>query len=929
MIAISNDFKTAMKQPIKELDAYIELDEDNKITSADDLISFKLSCDTGMCKTAMRKLECKYLGEHNLLDQWVQVGFGVKLSNGTFEYLDYGSFLVTEIAIAKDTGVTTIVGYDKMINSMTKYSKLDVEYPISLYDYTDLLCDKCGLILGNETFTHADWLINGELWENISGITYRDILVQIAQVTASTCIISNDDRVYFKSISNTNEQLTYANMKKLKLEPLYGEINSVVLARDPITGEDVFLKDDDSIEINGLTEFKISNNEIIDKDRENAITPIYNALHGMSYYPFETTTEGLGWYEIADSFDIVDNNGDVFNTSLFNFSLTIDGGIKEILKTVAETKTQTQYQYATTIAKRVKNTEIIVNKQQGEIELLVEEVKQSGIPRYAEAPENPKEEDIYLNTTDNIIYVYKDGKWNATSIDPSTLEDYWTKEETATKIEQTAEQINMSVTNNQEDIESLKSETSNLKQTVDSLQFNISKVGGINLLENSSFQNKFNKWLNTDIKILYIGDTLPEGQCVYWYNTKEQFYVDGNLPIGMYYCRFVPSRGLWIYVPTIKTKEEIIKMFEAPLTSNVIEVPNSISNYGLNIHSKYISGDNFREGVITHVPFKLKQTNKLYLSVRGFGSIDYGNVKVKLLLLDGDYSTYVENYNSLENISQHIVKSYDLDIFQLSDNYSKDTIEIQIDDDINYTEATIQIELVDKKVIEIPNLNWRSETEGELAIISDTSLIKNVYKSLFKTVNVTYIESVNDLTNPKEEIFWFDIINSKMKRYVYHLTKVGPSIEWIGNWEDTTITKEEIEKGYKISIFDRWALTEKTSEDFDETMIGNYLKFDGVVNLFEMMLSTENLEWQPASGENFWGKNFKFSGDGLYIENSVTGYNRVIDADEDTAKNSSGTITWQLTPSGALVQDLEAKGKIKHGRIITVPRDDGNHYYYV
>ena len=40
----SNDFKTAMKQPVKELDAYIELDEDNKITSADDLISFKISC---------------------------------------------------------------------------------------------------------------------------------------------------------------------------------------------------------------------------------------------------------------------------------------------------------------------------------------------------------------------------------------------------------------------------------------------------------------------------------------------------------------------------------------------------------------------------------------------------------------------------------------------------------------------------------------------------------------------------------------------------------------------------------------------------------------------------------------------------------------------------------------------------------------------
>lgn len=370
MIAISNDFKTAMKQPVKELDAYIKLDEDNKITSADDLISFKISCDTGMCKTAMRKLEGKYLGEHNLLGQWVHVGFGVKLPNGTFEYLDYGSFLITEITTTKDTGVTQIIGYDKMINSMTKYSKLNIEYPITLYEYTQILCSRCGLVLGNETFTHADWLINQELWENINGITYRDILVQIAQVTASTCIISNDDKVYFKSIYNTEETLTYDNMKKLKLEPIYGEINSVVLSRTP-QEDNIYMRDEESIQANGLTEYKIENNEIIDKDRDNAMTPIYNALHGISYYPFETTTEGLGWYEIADNFDIINDTGNTFNTTLFNFSITIDGGIKEILKTVAETKTQTQYQYATTIAKRVKNTEIIVNKQEQYIEELV------------------------------------------------------------------------------------------------------------------------------------------------------------------------------------------------------------------------------------------------------------------------------------------------------------------------------------------------------------------------------------------------------------------------------------------------------------------------------------------------------------------------------------------------------------------------------
>lgn len=373
MIAVSNDFKTAMKQPVKELDAYIKVSEEDQIKSADDLISFKISCDAGLCKTAMRKLEASFLGEHNLVGKWVNVGFGVKLPSGSFEYLDYGSFLVTQITTVKETGVSTITGYDKMINTMTPYSKVEINYPMALLEYTEWLCSRCGLVLENDGFVLEDWQITQELWENISGITYRDIFQQIAQVTASTCIITNDDKVYFKPITATNEQLTYDNMKKLTLEPLYGEINSVVLARSP-QEDNIYMSDEESIEENGLTEFRIENNEIIDKDRDSAMTDIYNALHGIKYYPFETTTEGLGWYEIADNFDIINDTNDTFNTTLFNLSITIDGGIKETLKTVAETKTQTQYQYATTIGKRLKNTEIIVDKQGQDIQSLVSDM---------------------------------------------------------------------------------------------------------------------------------------------------------------------------------------------------------------------------------------------------------------------------------------------------------------------------------------------------------------------------------------------------------------------------------------------------------------------------------------------------------------------------------------------------------------------------
>ncbi|MEG0618755.1 MAG: hypothetical protein RR557_05545 [Bacilli bacterium] len=440
MINVSNEFKTAMKQPIKELDAYIQVaDSVIRIKSADDLISIKVSCDTGMCKTAMKKIECSFLGEHNLLNRWIQIGFGVRLQSGNFEYLDYGLFLVTETTTSKDTGITKIIGYDKMICAMSKYTSLNVTYPMDLYSYTLEVCNACGLTLENMTFSNFHWKVTEDLWKNIKDITYRDILVQIAQATGSTCIIKNDNKLYFKYLTATNEQLTYDNMKKLKLEPSYGPLNSVVLSRTPVE-DNIYMKDDASITANGLCEFKIENNEIINKDRENAITPIYDVLHGITYHPFETITEGLGWYEIADTFDIVTDTGDVLKTSLFNFSITIDGGIKETLKTNADTKTQTQYQYATTIDKRVKNTEIIVNKQDQYIENLVTDMyTDKGIvnKNYTKIIQNIDNVMTTIEKSGGCNLIKNSAMFDNKNIDGKFVASYWTiqKRSTTSSIE--------------------------------------------------------------------------------------------------------------------------------------------------------------------------------------------------------------------------------------------------------------------------------------------------------------------------------------------------------------------------------------------------------------------------------------------------------------------------------------------------------------
>ena len=75
-----------------------------------------------------------------------------------------------------------------------------------------------------------------DLWGNISGTTYRDILEEIAGATATIAVIGGgDDTLDFRTapISAASETLTEANLITSKVAEEWGKASSVVLSRQP------------------------------------------------------------------------------------------------------------------------------------------------------------------------------------------------------------------------------------------------------------------------------------------------------------------------------------------------------------------------------------------------------------------------------------------------------------------------------------------------------------------------------------------------------------------------------------------------------------------------------------------------------------------------------------------------------------------------
>lgn len=290
----------------------------------------------------------------------------------TPEYVDYGTFIVAEQIINEGSSQKTLKCFDKMSEADIAYA-ITPTYPKTLLEFVQLICTELGWTLGTLSFPNDDLSITEELFSE-QNLTYRQILNQIAEASASIILFNNDDELIFRQVDETSlETLDASTLNFLKTDNHYGPVNSIVLSRYP-QEDNIAQQDETSISENGLTELKFFNNDIVDADRETYITPIFNALNDIDFYPYEAETVGLGYFEIGDRITLTDPDNNTFGSYVFKYVLELTGGFRETIEAPVPEKTETSYQYAGIVGQTIKRAEIKVDKVEGEITSVVEEV---------------------------------------------------------------------------------------------------------------------------------------------------------------------------------------------------------------------------------------------------------------------------------------------------------------------------------------------------------------------------------------------------------------------------------------------------------------------------------------------------------------------------------------------------------------------------
>ena len=378
MKAHTSNLKNQIKTMGRELDSKISytLNGVNVELGKEQLNSITPTYQGALLKSVMKELDIDsnvYIPEKTILNYQ----FGVKV-NGEYEYINFGNYVVYKAEKQEDTNSYKLTCYDKMLYSMVDYEKMDITYPISIRNYVKAICDKLGLTFANasDTFANYDKQIQNELYldedENSLGYTFRDVLDELSQVTASCICINGNDEVEIRYINDTNDTIDEEFLKdvNVKFGEKFGAVNTIVLSRSA-DSDNVYYPE--TLPENPY-EFKISDNQIMNfNDRSDYLPDIYEKLNGLEFYINDFSSTGICYYELLDRYN-VQIGDNTYSCVMLNDEINITQGLEENVFTEMPEETQTDYTKADKTDRKVNQTYIIANKQKSEIELMTREI---------------------------------------------------------------------------------------------------------------------------------------------------------------------------------------------------------------------------------------------------------------------------------------------------------------------------------------------------------------------------------------------------------------------------------------------------------------------------------------------------------------------------------------------------------------------------
>lgn len=389
---VSENFKNECKQDVNQYKriAKIHVVEDNiDITNDNALVDFTIeetaySESTFIGNSVAKKLDLNIIndGTYNLENKEVEVYVGIDYEGdgSNTELVPYGNFIISKPTNEEVKNASNYVGYDYMIKAETPYVEDNIVYPMSLYNYLSAICTTLGLTLGNVSIPNGNYQVLGNAYTN--GESFRQVIEEIATCCGGFAVIGRDNKLYIRTLvrinDNEDDEITPGEyFEDFGTNNEYGPINRVAIALTyNVIGEDTIREDGDSIVRDGLTAIRVSDISFLNSEaqRELAIDNFWTQLHNLKYVPFSAEYYGYPYLDSGDIVKIKLPNNNYAYSYVFNHKFSYNGAFSGKIETSALSDVEKEYDYSPTAKSALRNTELRVDKINGQITSIINEI---------------------------------------------------------------------------------------------------------------------------------------------------------------------------------------------------------------------------------------------------------------------------------------------------------------------------------------------------------------------------------------------------------------------------------------------------------------------------------------------------------------------------------------------------------------------------
>lgn len=359
------------------------------ITNSNNLQSFEIDSGCYVDGNIIGSVYAKCLkanfidDQNNLTDKSIQAQIGVKYADLSNEYINMGKYIIERPNNEITVNMSQITAYDDLYTSLDKKYVCNIDYSSGNKTVFDLyvdVCEQLGLTPVTTTFTNSTIPITANPFEN--GETNRTVLQTVAKIACSFVDIDNDtNKIDLLWLSQNQEPdyifdlNDYSSVEGGKI--ICGPINCLIIKNSQIDDENVTIKDEESIKLNGEHSITISEDYVLYNAelRKQAINAIWNKVKGMKYVDCKLTTYyGKPFLKLGDKIRIYTSNTEYFDTYVLKHNFTYDGTFASIIESPALTGQEIKTKQDISLGEALRNTQVEVNKQKGEIRSITTKV---------------------------------------------------------------------------------------------------------------------------------------------------------------------------------------------------------------------------------------------------------------------------------------------------------------------------------------------------------------------------------------------------------------------------------------------------------------------------------------------------------------------------------------------------------------------------